>query len=192
MAYRLTKQTKSHIADRAVREKYKAAFDQKMKAFIADVTQQAYTIFQNEHFEGVHPVVLNACSSTTAFQLYNDSINIKPIYVALQHDREEIDHLQLDRRIYGGGHRIYGHEIKNKTLYRDLVVFIKEVLAFHAALMDAMQPFKSADKMLKALPWAEEFYPDHDKTPACNIVPVSLIEKANELMGVKPEGKEHV
>lgn len=186
MAYKLNKKTKTHIADMATREKYKSLFDKKMASFVTDLTKQAYSHYQNELFEGVNPVVLKACSCTNSFDLYSDRIDIESISAALQYGSEKIEKLTLDRGIYGAGYRVFPGAIDDKHLYRDLLAFIKEVASFHSALMEAMQPFKSAEKMLKALPWAEKYYPEEDKTPTCNIVPISIIEKANELMGVAP------
>lgn len=192
MAYKLSKKTKVHIATMATRRKYKVLFDNRINALIASCTEQLYAKYQNDLFQGVDPVVLKACYKSDVLDLYSDDIDITNINPAMQFGSDKVKILKLQKPIYGATSRLYLHSIEDKTAYRDLLTFVKEVNGFYAALMDAMQPFKSAEKMLKALPWAEQFYPDEDKTPVCNVVPVSLIEKANELMGVTPEGKEHV
>lgn len=71
-----------------------------------------------------------------------------------------------------------------EPLLSGLTTFLKEASAARQTLLDAMAHYKSCKKMFAELPWTEEFYPESEKKPACNVVPVSTIAAANELMGL--------
>lgn len=74
---------------------------------------------------------------------------------------------------------------KDNEVFKDLILLVKEIQSFEETIMQAMGGFKSASKMFAELPWTEDLYPQSEKKPICNIVPVSTIAKANDLMGVK-------
>lgn len=187
MAYKLNQKIKNHIADMATRNKHKAAFDKVFAAFKEDAYQQLYKKYQNELFEGVDPIVLKACDKTDQIDLYNDRIDVSAISTAMQLRSGELARFGIDHHVYGKSYACYASDLSDKAALKKLMATVKTITQFRSDLLSAMAHFKSGEKMVSALPWTDKFYPEEDKTPTCNIVPVSVIEKANSLMGINPK-----
>lgn len=98
--------------------------------------------------------------------------------------RSEIECLTFDSPVYASGNyrgiASFPEELSED--FKALQKFLKEASAARQTLLDAMAHYKSSKKMFTELPWSEDFYPEQEKKPACNIVPVSTIAVANELM----------
>jgi len=186
MSYKLSNKTKKHIADMATRQKYQATFNTALETFKRAILKELQIKNQSELFADLHPVVLAACNYQTTITLSSDKIDISSIRDAVSYRNDYIEILTLSARVYGESRygSIYPDDTWSPHL-KELRNVIDEIAHFRSTLSEALYPFRSGEKLIKALPWAEHFYPDADKTPTVNIVPVSLIEKANELMGVK-------
>ncbi|WP_145507610.1 hypothetical protein [Yersinia hibernica] len=185
MAYKLNQKIKTHIADMATRNKHKAAFDKAFVAFKEDAYQQLYKKYQNELFEGVSPVVLETCDKTDRIDLCSDRIDVSAISTAMQLHSDKLEQFGIGRYVYGKSYAFYANDLSDKTALKKLMTTVRLIIQFRSDLLSAMAHFKSGEKMVSALPWTDKFYPEEDKTPTCNIVPVSVIEKANSLMGIK-------
>lgn len=187
MAYKLNQKIKNHIADMATRQKHKAAFDKVFAAFKEDAYQQFYKKYQNGLFEGVNQIVLEACNKTDLINLSNDSIDVEDISTAIQVNTKKLRIFSIDHYVYGQSYALYARDLSDKTALKKLMATVRTITQFKSDLLSAMAHFKSGEKMVAALPWTDKFYPEEDKTPTCNIVPVSVIEKANSLMGINPQ-----
>lgn len=187
MAYKLNQKIKTHIADMATRNKHKATFDKAFSAFKEDAYQQLYKKYQNEFFEGVDPIVLKACDKTDQIDLYNDQIDVSAISTAIQTRSDKLSRFSIGHHVYGKSYACCSSDLSDKTALKKLMSTVKTITQFRSDLLSAMAHFKSGEKMIAALPWTDKFYPEEDKTPTCNIVPVSVIEKANSLMGIRPQ-----
>ncbi|WP_227719616.1 hypothetical protein [Yersinia proxima] len=187
MAYKLNQKIKNHIADMATRNKHKATFDKAFAAFKEDAYQQLYKKYQNELFEGLDPIVLKACDKADQIDLCSDRIDVSAISTAMQLHSDKLEKFGIGRNVYGGRYAFSAIDLSDKAALKKLMAIVKTITQFRSDLLTAMTHFKSGEKMVAALPWTDKFYPEEDKTPTCNIVPVSVIEKANSLMGVNPQ-----
>lgn len=109
------------------------------------------------------------------------------ISTAMQLRSGELARFGIDHHVYGKSYACYASDLSDKAALKKLMATVKTITQFRSDLLSAMAHFKSGEKMVAALPWTDKFYPEEDKTPTCNIVPVSVIEKANSLMGINPQ-----
>lgn len=182
MAYKLNKSTKTHIAMRAVREKYFEKFHKAIVDFAEHAYNQFYVKYNNKLFENLPTEVLNVCKFNEI--VYIPCISLENINVALEHRLNYIRTIELPNRIFTSNYDLSSSDLENKDKLNDLVNLIKEIKDFNNTLMSAMYSFKSGEKLIAALPWAEAYYPECDKTPTCNIIPSGDIEQANKLMAL--------
>ncbi|WGH28537.1 hypothetical protein 13VV501A_gene0041 [Vibrio phage 13VV501A] len=189
---KLNKQIKTHIADMAIRKKFKPEFTLLMQALKDAAYKGLYDKYYNEDFdllpERSRALVQNsALVSIDTLKMerteYRGRETGYGLNVAFDTYRELGD-ITLDKRILGVRHRIYNATDLFKEEYKALVALLKEASEARDTLLAAMAHYKNADKMFKELPWTEEFYPEQDKKPKCNVVPVSTIAAANEIMGL--------
>lgn len=190
---KLNKKIKTHIVDMAIRDKYKAKFDALMQAMRDKAYSGLYDEYHNEDFELLPERSRKYVGKTT----YVDVPTIRVgnylrhgvergygLDVALQ-TRNTIEYIELGQPVYGTEHKFYNASDLFRDEYHDLVTFLKEASKARETLVNAMTHYRSCKKMFAELPWTEEYYPEHEKTPTVNLVPVSTIAAANGLMGVK-------
>jgi len=192
MALKLNKSIKTQIADMAIRSKYKAEFTERLKAVTDKAYSELYEKYHNDVFgvlpQSVRPSLraskqvdiprLQMKIETSCGKEYGYGLN-----VAFD-TRARIDALTLDKEVIGTDYKFHNALELFEAGFKTLTNFLKTASEARQTLIDAMVHYKSAEKMFKELPWTEEFYPEQEKKPTCNIVPVSTIAAANELMGV--------
>lgn len=193
---KLNKQIKTHIADMAIRKKYKAKFESKLAKLTVKAREVLIEINHNEDFDllperakrlikkcnGVEIPSLIMCSRIGGFPKVERGYQLDIAFDTYS----DINSLSFDKPVYASGnHRglaSFPEELSED--FKALQKFLKEASTARQTLLDAMAHYKSSKKMFAELPWSEDFYPEQEKKPACNIVPVSTIAAANELMGV--------
>lgn len=198
MALKLNKTIKTHIADMAIRKKFKAEFDAKMAALSDEAYNVLYAKYHNEDFEVLPErakVLIREARIVDMRNGFKMDYNANRVYghagygldIAFQ-TNHDIGEIKLTKPVYAPSH--YGRASSLEELdpsLNKLREFLKTVSEARDTLINAMTHYKSTDKMFKELPWSEEFYPEAEKKPTCNIVPVSTIAAANDIMGT---GKE--
>ncbi|AUR97099.1 hypothetical protein NVP1237B_40 [Vibrio phage 1.237.B._10N.261.52.C5] len=198
---KINKQIKTHIADMAIRKKYKAEFEKKLAALSVMGFDIVYDLNHNEDFD-VLPDRAKALIQTVQGIALKDDIRMgsyKPsryyeergylLDTAFQ-TRDTIERVGFDKKVYsasnyrGDAHQPEAFDAPLKELH----AFLKEASQARQTLIDAMAHYKSCKKMFAELPWTETYYPEAEKKPVTNIVPVSTIAAANELMGAVTNG----
>lgn len=189
---KLNKQIKTHIADMAIRKKFKAEFDTLMQAVKDAAYKGLYEKYHNADFEVLPERAKKIISRVRTVDwptldmesyVYNGKERGYGLNVAFE-TRSKLQEITLDKPILGPTYTIYNAYELFESEYKALTTFLKEVSEARNTLLAAMVHYKNADKMFKELPWTEEFYPEQDKKPKCNVVPVSTIAAANEIMGL--------
>lgn len=193
MTLKLNKQIKTHIADMAIRKKYKAKFTELLKTVTDKAYSELYDKYHNEDFDVLPARASSALRKTKEVEIPSLLMSSEtPRYgkeygyglnVAFD-TRSRIDSLVLDKSVIGTDYKFHNALELFETEFKALTTFLKEASAARQTLLDAMAHYKSCKKMFAELPWTEEFYPESEKKPACNVVPVSTITAANELMGL--------
>lgn len=189
---KLNKRIKTHIADMAIRKKYKAEFDNLMKAMSDKAYHGLYAKYNNDDFKVLPERSLKLVQNSKHVNIETIRMEKRErqgcsigyeLNVSFQ-TRSEIGTIELEKPILGASYTIYNADTLFADEYKAVIKLLKEASAARQTLLDAMAHYKSSKKMFSELPWSEDFYPEQEKKPACNIVPVSTIVAANELMGV--------
>lgn len=192
MTLKLNKQIKTHIADMAIRKKYKAKFTELLKTVTDKAYSELYDKYHNEDFDVLPARASGALKSSKRVDIPELQMEIVKRFngergyglnVAFD-TRGRIDSLVLDKAVIGTDYKFHNALELFETEFKALTAFLKEASAARQTLLDAMAHYESCKKMFAELPWTEEFYPESEKKPACNVVPVSTIAAANELMGL--------
>lgn len=134
-------------------------------------------------FEELPLEVLATCKFTK--KIATPRLDVQDIKVAMDYRDDYIEEVKLPKCIYTGRYFLETAHLTDKSKWDNLVELVKEIEKFQSILMSAMRPFKSGEKLIAKLPWAEQYYPEYDKHPTCSIVSFGEIEAANRLMGVK-------
>lgn len=194
---KINKQIKTHIADMAIRKKYKAEFEKKLAALSVIGFDIVYDLNHNEDFD-VLPERAKALVQTVQGIDLKDDIKMgshRPyrhmpdrgylLDTAFQ-TRDTIGRIGFEKKVYSASN--YRGDARQPEEFdahvKDLHAFLKEASQARQTLLDAMAHYKSCKNMFAELPWAETFYPEAEKKPVTNIVPVSTIAAANELMAL--------
>lgn len=190
---KLNKQIKTHIADMAIRKKYKAEFASLLKAVTDKAYNELYDKYHNEDYDVLPQRALAAVEKTKEIDIPTLLMGVeKPRFgpergyglnVAFD-TRRRMDCLSMDKAAYGTRYKFHNSFELYETEFKALTAFLKEVSKARQTLLDAMAHYKSCKKMFAELPWAETYYPESEKKPVANIVLVSTIAAANELMGL--------
>lgn len=180
---KLNKKIKNHICQMAIRNKFESEFKVVVSNICSDVGEIFYKESNGELFESVDPIILEAVRKCKSFEINQTIYLSENAGVALGCKFGYIKHFSATKFYYGKDYRTVLQ--KDNEVFKDLILLIKEIQSFEETIMQAMNSFKSANKMFAELPWTEELYPESEKKPTCNIIPVSTIAKANDLMGVK-------
>lgn len=191
MALKLNKQIKTHIADMAIRKKYKSEFDRLLKSVTDKAYTELYAKYHNEDYDALPQRALSAVRKTK-------TVSIPTIIMEMEKPRfgaergyglnvafdtcRRIRSLSMDKVVYGQDYEFRNALELFETEFKSLTSFLKEASKTRQTLLDAMAHYKSCNKMFNELPWTEAHYPESEKKPACNIVPLSTIEEANKLM----------
>lgn len=193
MTLKLNKQIKTHIADMAIRKKYKAKFTELLKAVTDKAYSELYDKYHNEDFDVLPARAFGALRKTKEVDI--PSLLMSSETHKFRTDRgyglnvafdtyRRIDSLTMAKVVIGTEYKFHNALELFEVEFKALTTFLKEASAARQTLLDAMAHYKSCKKMFAELPWTEEFYPESEKKPACNVVPVSTIAAANELMGL--------
>lgn len=183
MKLKLNKTIKNHICQMAIRNKFEAEFKVVFNNICSDAGELFYKESNGELFESADPIILEAVKKCKSFEIDQTIYLSENTGVAIGFKFGYIKHFTATKFYYGKDCRTVLQ--KDNEVFKDLILLIKEIQSFEETIMQAMNGFKSASKMFAELPWTEDLYPQSEKKPTCNIVPVSTIAKANDLMGVK-------
>ncbi|AUR82737.1 hypothetical protein NVP1271B_39 [Vibrio phage 1.271.B._10N.286.54.B4] len=192
---KINKQIKTHIADMAIRKKYKAEFEKKLAALSVIGFDIVYDLNHNEDFDVLPDRAKSLIQTVQGIDLKDDIRmgSYKPsryyeergylLDTAFQ-TRDTIKRVGFDKKVYSASN--YRGNANQPEAFdapvKELHVFLKEASQARQTLLDAMAHYKSCKKMFAELPWAETYYPEAEKKPVVNVVPVSTIAAANELM----------
>lgn len=190
---RLNNKIKTHIADMAIRNKFKAEFDAKLANLCKVAEEELRKQYHNEDFD-VLPERAKALVSSAQYvhlgrgglEMHGENEHGFGLSVAFDTYRK-IHVIPVSKTVYAktdysGNARL--PEAAEPAL-KELISFLKECSKARDTLISAMAHYRTVKKMFAELPWTEQFYPEQEKKPTCNIVPVSTIVAANEIMGVK-------
>lgn len=198
---KLNKQIKTHIADMAIRKKYKAEFEKRLADLTVKARKTLYDINHNADFDVLPERAKHLIQTCSGVNLPNGIAMASYKYGYDKVERGFLLNIAFDTRkditmLTFQGETVYAPkdykgcaqwpEELNGEL-KEFTNFLKEASQARQTLIDAMVHYKSTNKMFAELPWAEQFYPEQEKKTACNIVPVSTIAAANDLMGVKTQ-----
>ncbi|AUR87790.1 hypothetical protein NVP1104O_40 [Vibrio phage 1.104.O._10N.286.49.A12] len=188
---KINKQIKTHIADMAIRKKYKAEFTRLLKAVTDTAYDELYAKYHNEDYDVLPQRALSAVEKTKEIDVPALIMDLeKPRFgsergyglnVAFD-TRRRIDSLSMEKAVYGTRYKFHNSFELYEKEFKALTTFLKEASQARQTLLDAMAHYKSCKKMFAELPWTETYYPEVEKKPVVNIVPVSTIAAANELM----------
>lgn len=197
MPLKLNKSIKEQIADMAIRSKFKPEFDKRMGQLRENLHSVLFYENNNSDFDTLPDRAKKYISKASGVRL-NQSIYMGSHIVGFDkretgfllnvafETRREINMIKLNSQVYAlsdySGNASFPVKCENEV--KSLLSFLKTASETRQILIDAMTHYKSAEKMFKELPWSEDFYPPQEKKTKCNIVPVSTIATANELMGV--------
>lgn len=195
MTLKLNKQIKTHIADMAIRKKYKAEFEKKLAELSVIGFDIVYDLNHNEDFDVLPDRAKALVQTVQGIDLENDIKmgSHRPyrhlpergysLDVAFQ-TRVTIGRIGFDKKVYSASN--YRGDARQPEAFgvhvEELHSFLKEASQARQTLLDAMAHYKSCKKMFAELPWTETYYPEAEKKPTCNVVPVSTIAAANKLM----------
>ena len=179
---KLNKSIKSEIIQMAIRKKFEVKFKDNLEKLTSSLKEVAEKETSHHLFSGLDSHVLN-CLRKSQKIIFPSDVYIRPsdnVKTALS-IRYCIDSVSIkDSYIYGS--ELYFIPLSMPQELTDFIKFMKSIEEFNSTLELAIAPFKSTKKMFNELPWTEELYPSSYKAPACNIVSLSTIESANELM----------
>lgn len=191
MALKLNKSIKLHIAQMAVREKFQAEFDNCHANFLNTLSDNLYLECKGVEFEGVSDVVMKCVRSTHNVRISSRVSIVVSDELKVIFGVRDLSNFRIEKPYYGTDYKKEIWDLSGvEQEYKDIRLCAKEAQKLFDVLIDSMDSFKSAAKMFAALPWAEKYYPESEKKPTCNIVPVTTINKANELMGVTTDEAE--
>lgn len=186
MKLKLNQKIKTHIVQMAIRQKFQDEYDAKFLALSEKLGDMARVENKSHLFDNLDSYVLSCVKSTTRINLdYRFKFLSADMRVGLSIRNEHLTDIYTDKLIYGDDHYFRFKNGKDKDLVKEFHLYVKEIEKFAEAIESAICCFKSANKMFKELPWTEDLYPESEKAPNCNIIPVSAIALANDLMGVK-------
>lgn len=188
MALKLNKSIKIHIAQMAVREKFQCEFDVCYENVVNALSNEVYKQCNGVDFESLPESVMSCVRSTNNINIQSGCRSFISDELCVTFGVKDIGDFKSNKPFYGSDYRHYLRSTDGFSAeYTDLKMCVKESQKLFDALIDSMESFKSAAKMFAALPWSEKYYPESEKKPTCNIVPVTTINKANELMGVSTD-----
>ena len=188
---KINKQIKTHIADMPIRKKYKAEFARLLKAVTDTAYDELYAKYHNEDYDVLPQRALSAVEKTKEIDVPALIMDLeKPRFGAERgyglnvafDTRRRIDSLSMEKAVYGTRYKFHNSFELYEKEFKALTAFLKEASQARQTLLDAMAHYKSCKKMFAELPWTETYYPEAEKKPVTNIIPVSTIAAANELM----------
>lgn len=185
MSFKLNKSIKKHIVQMAIRKKFEADYNDAFAAFKKGISQHVGKETKSHLFENLDTYVLSCVSKTNLVRLNSlDAIKFSDNVKIALYLRDDISQINLSEGCaYGTDYGYYCNEIPE--CLKEFKRFVFNIEEFAGIIEASLDCFKSANKMFKELPWTEGLYPASAKVTACNIIPVSTIAIANELMGVK-------
>lgn len=197
MNLRLNNKIKTHIADMAIRNKFKAEFDAKLANLCKVAEEELRKQYHNEDFDVLPERAKALVPSTKCVFLGRNHIQMNReikygvdrgygLNVAFD-TRLSIDFIELSKSVYARTSHSGNASLPDaaEPALKELISFLKECSKARDTLISAMAHYRTVKKMFAELPWTEQFYPEQEKKPTCNIVPVSTIAAANDIMGIK-------
>lgn len=184
----LNNKIKTHIADMAVRNKFKAEFDAKLANLCKVAEEELRKQYHNEDFDTLPERAKALVSKVGEIRLGQSSLDLSGLGLNVAFDTyREVHTLPVSKTIYAKTDYSGRSRLPDtaEPALKEFISFLKECSKARDTLISAMAHYRTVKKMFAELPWTEQFYPEQEKKPACNIVPVSTIVAANEIMGVK-------
>lgn len=191
MALKLNKPIKTYIADMAIRSKYQAEYDSLMQSLKTALYEQLYAAYNNDDFKDLPERALKLVKKSKVVRLGHDNIRMNRIVhydKTLGHDlnvafqsRNVIEQVNLDEYVLGADHKFYRDNLADAEL-KALKSFLKAVAEIRDILLESMASYRTANHMMNEMPWTKEFYPESEKKPSVDIVPLATISKANMIM----------
>jgi hypothetical protein len=190
---KLNKTIKTHIADMAIRSKFKEQYIKELTELVLAVEGKLKEENHNSDFASLPDRALKLVRSTTFVDIdirmnkveRHGRVSGYGLNIAFD-TRNEIGRVKMREAVYCNASSYHGVNIPQSCdlEFGKFKSFLKMASDARQTLLDAMASYKSCKAMFAELPWSEEFYPAQEKKPECNIVPVSTIAAANELMGI--------
>lgn len=178
--YNYTKSTKLHILQMAVRKKFKDEFNSKMELAKEAMTVKAELMGDHKELSKLPEHLHKNFESCSAIYYHGNRLITVNQGVSLE-SREYIRNIELKRKVFVK-HTLVA-SLKDGDEIKGINLFLKEVDQFAMDVETALNTYSTYKKAVNALPWIEEFHPDFDKKPVCNLVPIDTINKVNKLMG---------
>lgn len=196
MALKLNKTIKTHIADMAIRSKYQAEYNELMQALKTALYDHFYLKFNNDDFNGLPERAMKHVKKTSSVYLSSEKIQMSKIEkrhiergygldVAFQ-TRSLIDCIYMDDLVFGEDYRFHIADAARVEI-KSLKSFLKATAETRDILLESMSSYRTANHMMNEMPWTKEFYPESEKKPSVDIVPLATISKANMIMGNNDE-----
>lgn len=196
MALKLNKTIKTHIADMAIRSKHQEEYNELMQALKTALYDHFYLKFNNDDFKDLPERALKHVKKTSSVYLGSEKIQMSKIVrshtdrgygldVAFQ-SRSLIDCIYMDDLVFGEDYRFHICDAA-KVEIKELKSFLKSVAEIRDILIESMASYRTANHMMNEMPWTKGFYPESEKKPSVDIVPLATISKANLIMGSNDE-----
>ena len=175
-----TKAAKEHILQMAVRKMFKDEFNKKHEELREALTVKAESMGDHEELARVVPehLLKNLVSSSLACHYGNLIIRVDN-YVALE-SKPSIRSIELVRVVYISSHK--AAELVDSQEVKEFNKYVKTIDQAASEIETSLNSYRTYNKAVEALPWIEALHPDYMKSPVCNIVPISTINKVNEMM----------
>lgn len=192
MALKLNKTIKTHIADMAIRSKYQEEYNDLTQSLKTALYDHFYLKFNNDDFKDLPERAMKHVRKTKSVYLGQEKLQMKMITlhnsdrgygldVAFQ-TRSSIDIICMDDFVFGEDYRLHINDAAKHEL-NELKLFLKSVADIRDILLESMASYRTANHMMNEMPWTKEFYPESEKKPSVDIVPLATISKANMIMG---------
>lgn len=170
----------------AIRKKFETEYNAKFLALSGKLGDMARIKCKAYLFNGLDAYVLSRVKSTKRTNLgYRFKFNSCNVRTGLSIRNEYLTDIYVEKPIYGEDYHFNFKSGEDKELVKEFHLYVKEIEKFAETIESAICCFKSANKMFAELPWTEGLHPESEKAPVCNLVPVSAIALANDLMNAK-------
>lgn len=198
MKLKLNKTIKTKIVENAIKDRFNDSYTLEAEKLVKKIYEMAFVHFKMEEYENTHEMAKKFIPMASEIKI-NCSDGLNYIYesdfsICAMRAIDELypNHLcqSMPSKIWGRSDYCLNDDFidcneKSKTL-KPINKLRKEIINAADVLLSALEHYKTAEKAFKELPWVEKYYlTEYKQQSAGQLIPVSVIAAANDLMGVK-------
>lgn len=193
MQYKLNKTIKEAIIKAALRHKYQEELNDLQEEVVEVLYKAARKACKQDYIESLAlPDEVKRVMKKANRVYTGDSCN----FIYMPNARKYLNVKDTRFRIYFGDDRLVYNDSSKveysqinkyasvKALEKKIRDFVKKVEDDLEKITVAVYSFSNAKKMFDEMSWTKDLYPDEFKPVGGQLVPVAVIEQANELMKV--------